>query len=167
MDSAIHCILITFEVLNIQSITESLPTECSCAWCRLPPLIKPKCIWNIWIFRYFFRFGKCWKVLFTLFHYLSQCKDDKYSQISECKLRISIKTHVSLHQICGATKFAACWRAGLVPPTLQSFYSCISIGPVSRIIFLGAVHILRNHFLSVYRPPFRNQTRHWIEQKLH
>ena len=33
----------------------------------------------------------------------------------------------------------------------------------------GAVHILRNHFLSVSRhpPPFRNQIRHWIEQKLH
>ena len=34
---------------------------------------------------------------------------------------------------------------------------------------LGAVHILRNRFLSVSRPPppFRNQIRHWIEQKLH
>ena len=34
---------------------------------------------------------------------------------------------------------------------------------------LGAVHILRNHFLSVSRPPppFRNQIRHWIEQKLY
>ena len=34
---------------------------------------------------------------------------------------------------------------------------------------LGAVHILRNHFLPVSRPPppFRNQFRHWIEQKLH
>ena len=33
---------------------------------------------------------------------------------------------------------------------------------------LRAVHILRNHFLSVSRPPppFRNQIRHWIEKKL-
>ena len=31
------------------------------------------------------------------------------------------------------------------------------------------IHILRNHFLFVFRPPlsFRNQIRHWIEQKLH
>ena len=33
---------------------------------------------------------------------------------------------------------------------------------------LGPVHMLRNNFLSVSRPPpFRNQIRHWIEQKLH
>ena len=45
----------------------------------------------------------------------------------------------------------------------------IVITSTPHTLQLGAVHTLCNHFSSVSRPPppFRNQIRHWIEQKLH